>query len=78
MLFGDGSTAAMAAAEAAKSAVRSTANFNWTFIAILAVVIVGIWIPQWKKKNYNGMAAALALYGVHWLYERGAAAGGQK
>ena len=37
--------------------------------ALLAVVIVGIWIPQWKKKNYNGMAAALALYGVHWLYE---------
>ena len=51
MLFGDGSAAAMAAAEAAKSAVRSTANFNWTIIAILAVVIVGIWIPQWKKKN---------------------------
>ena len=69
MLFGDGSAAAMAAADAAKNAVRSTANFNWTFIALLAVVIVGIWIPQWKKKNYNGMAAALALYGVHWLYE---------
>ena len=69
MLFGDGSAAAMAAADAAKQAVRSTANFNWTFIALLAVVIVGIWIPQWKKKNYNGMAAALALYGVHWLYE---------
>ena len=69
MLFGDGSAAAMAAAEAAKNAVRSTANFNWTFIALLAVVIVGIWIPQWKKKNYNGMAAARALYGVHWIYE---------
>ena len=49
--------------------VRSTDNFNWTFITLLALVIVGIWIPQWKKKNYNGMAAALALYGVHWLYE---------
>ena len=69
MLFGDGSALAKAAAEAAKAAVRSTDNFNWTFIALLAVVIVGIWIPQWKKKNYNGMAAALALYGVHWLYE---------
>ena len=69
MLFGDGSSAAMAAAEAAKAAVRSTANFNWTFIALLAVIIVGIWIPQWKKKNYDGMAAALALYGVHWIYE---------
>ena len=49
--------------------MRTTDNFNWTFIALLAVVIVGIRIPQWKKKNYNGMAAALALYGVHWLYE---------
>ena len=53
MLFGDGSALAKAAAEAAKAAVRSTDNFNWTFIALLAVVIVGIWIPQWKKKNYN-------------------------
>ncbi len=69
MLFGDGSEAAKAAAELAKAAVRTTDNFNWTFIALLAVVIVGIWIPQYKKKNYNGMFAALALYGVHWLYE---------
>ena len=69
MLFGDHSAEAIAAAEAAKNAVRSTANFNWTFIALLALVIVGVWIPQWKKKNYNAMAAAAALYGVHWLYE---------
>lgn len=69
MLFGDGSAAAMAAAEAAKAAVRSTANFDWTFIAILALVVVGVWIPQWKAKHYNAMAAALALYGVHWFYE---------
>lgn len=71
MLFGDGSEAAKAAAELAKASVRSTDNFNWTFITLLALVIVGVWIPQWKKKNYNGMAAALALYGVHWLYEIG-------
>ncbi len=69
MLFGDGSSAAMAAAEAEKAAVRTTDNFNWTFITLLALVIVGIWIPQCKKKNYDGMAAALALYGVHWIYE---------
>ncbi|MBR3551796.1 MAG: hypothetical protein IKN72_00220 [Clostridia bacterium] len=69
MLFGPNTDAARAAADLAKDAVRSTANFNWTFIALLAVVIVGIWIPQWKKRNYNGIAAALALYGVHWLYE---------
>ncbi len=69
MFFGDGSAAAMAAAEAAKAAVRTTDNFNWTFITLLALVIVGVWIPQWKKKNYDGIAAALALYGVHWFYE---------
>lgn len=69
MLFGDGSSAAMAAAEAAAQAVRSTDNFNWTFITLLALVVCGVYIPQIKKKNYNGIAAALALYGVHWLYE---------
>ena len=69
MLFGDGSLAAMAAADAAKAAVRSVANFDWTFIALLALVVVGVYIPQIKRKNWNGIAAALALYGVHWLYE---------
>lgn len=69
MLFGDGSSAAMAAAEAAAAAVRSTDNFNWTFITLLALVVCGVYIPQIKKKNYNGIAAALALYGVHWFYE---------
>ncbi len=69
MLFGDGSSAAMAAADAAAQAVRSTGNFNWTFITLLALVVCGVYIPQIKKKNYNGVAAALALYGVHWLYE---------
>lgn len=69
MLWGDGSAAAKAAAEAAKAAVRSTSNFNWTFIAILALVVCGVYVPQIKKKNYNGVFAALALYGVHWFYE---------
>ena len=69
MLFGDGSSAAMAAADAAAQAVRSTDKFNWTFITLLALVVCGVYIPQIKKKNYNGIAAALALYGVHWFYE---------
>lgn len=69
MLFGDGSALAKAAADAAALAVRSTDNFNWTFITLLALVICGVYIPQFKKKNYNGIAAALALYGVHWFYE---------
>lgn len=69
MLFGDNSDAARAAVEAAKEAVRSTQNFDWTFIALLALVVCGVYVPQIKKKNWNGIAAALALYGVHWLYE---------
>ena len=69
MLFGDGSAAAMAAADAAKAAVRSVENFDWTFIALLALVVNGVYLVQIQKKNWNGIAAALALYGVHWLYE---------
>ena len=38
MLWGDGSSAAEAAAEAAQAAVRSTANF---FIALLVLVVCG-------------------------------------
>ena len=61
MLWGDGSSAAKAAAEAAQAAVRSTANFNWTFIALLAFLVCGVYVPDIKKKNRNGIAAALAL-----------------
>ena len=49
-------------------AVRSTENFNWTFIFILAVVFYVYW-SEIHKKNYEAIFAGLALYGVHWLYE---------
>ena len=48
--------------------VRSTDNFNWTFIFILAVVFYVYW-SEIHKKNYQAVFAGLALYGVHWLYE---------
>ena len=48
--------------------VRSTANFNWTFIFILAVVFYVYW-SEIHKKHYEVVYAGLALYGVHWLYE---------
>ena len=48
--------------------VRDTANFNWTFIFILAVVFYVYW-SEIHKKNYEAVFAGLALYGVHWLYE---------
>lgn len=68
MLFG--SYANAEAAKAAEAAVRSPANFNWTTIFLLAVVVV-IYLNEWKQKNYKGIAAALALYSVHWMYEIG-------
>ena len=48
--------------------VRSTENFNWTFIFILAVVFYVYW-SEIQKKNYHFIVAGLSLYGVHWLYE---------
>ncbi|MBR2702070.1 MAG: hypothetical protein IKE77_08305 [Erysipelotrichaceae bacterium] len=48
--------------------VRSTENFNWTFIFILAVVFYVYW-TEVKNKNFKAIVAGFALYGVHWLYE---------
>ena len=64
--WGDGSSEAMAAVDAI--IVRSTGNFNWTFIFILSVVFYIYW-TEIKNKNYQTLQAGLALYGVHWLYE---------
>lgn len=64
--FGDNSDAAKDAVN--NIAVRSTENFNWTFIFILAVVFYVYW-TEIKNKNWQAVQAGLALYGVHWLYE---------
>jgi len=64
--WGDGSQEAMDLVKAI--VVRSTENFNWTFIFILAVVFYVYW-SEIHKKNYDAVCAGLALYGVHWLYE---------
>lgn len=66
MLFGNASFAG--AAEAAMAAVRDPANFNWTTIAFLAVVVM-LYIGEIEKKNYKVIMASLALYSVHWFYE---------
>lgn len=66
MLFGDDGLKQLA--DLAKEAVRSTANFNWTFIAILAFVVM-VYVDEIHKKNYKAIAAAVMLYSVHWLYE---------
>ena len=64
--WGDGSQEAMDLVKAIR--VRSTENFNWTFIFILAVVFYVYW-TEIHKKNYDVIYAGAALYGVHWLYE---------
>ena len=64
--WGDGSEEAMQRVR--DIIVRSTNNFNWTFIFILAVVFYVYW-SEIHKKNWDVVVAGLALYGVHWLYE---------
>ena len=64
--WGDGSQESMDLVNAIR--VRSTENFNWTFIFILSVVFYVYW-TEIQKKNTETVCAGLALYGVHWLYE---------
>ena len=68
VFWGDGSEEAKSLVESV--IVRSTENFNWTFIFILSVVFYIYW-SEIQKKNYKFIVAALSLYGVHWLYEIG-------
>ena len=55
-------------ADQALKAVRSTNNFNWTFITLLAFVVY-VYASEFQRKNFRGIAAGLALYMVHWFYE---------
>ena len=66
--WGDGSQTAKDLVGAIQ--VRSTDNFNWTFIFILAVVFYVYW-TEVRNGNRNAIVAGFSLYGVHWLYEIG-------
>ena len=66
IFWGDGSQQSMDLVDGIT--VRSTENFNWTFIFILAVVFYVYW-SEIHKKEFKVIFAGLALYGVHWLYE---------
>ena len=68
VFWGDGSKDAMDLVDAIR--VRSTENFNWTFIFILSVVFYVYWTEA-KNKDYKAIVAGFSLYGVHWLYEIG-------
>ena len=60
VFWGDGSQEAMDLVKAIR--VRSTENFNWTFIFILAVVFYVYW-TEIHKKQTEVVCAGLALYG---------------
>jgi hypothetical protein len=42
--------------------------FQWYVITFLALVVY-IYTNEISKKNWKGVAAGLALYGVHWFFE---------
>ncbi len=48
--------------------VRDPSYFNWTFIALLALVFYVYW-TEIERKNYKAVIAGAALYAVHWFYE---------
>jgi hypothetical protein len=54
--------------EMALSILRKGDNFQWYVITLLAAVVY-IYFNEISKKNWKGIAAGLALYSVHWLYE---------
>ena len=62
VFWGNGSQEAMDLVNGIR--VRSTENFNWTFIFILAVVFYVYW-TEFNRKNYDAIYAGFALYGVH-------------
>ena len=52
----------------ALSILRSGDPFQWYVITLLAIVAY-IYFSEIKNKNWNGIAAGLSLYMVHWLAE---------
>lgn len=48
--------------------LRDGSNFQWYILPILALVLY-VYFNEISKKNWKGVAAGLALYMVHWLYE---------
>lgn len=48
--------------------LRNTGTFQWYFIPLLAFVAY-IYFTEIHNKNWNGIAAGLSLYMVHWFYE---------
>jgi len=69
MLWGPNTDAARAVVDEALTHVRDTQHFDWTFIALLALVVIGVYVPRIREKKWDAIGAALGLYGIHWLCE---------
>ena len=48
--------------------LRQAGPFQWATITLLALVAY-VYTNEYSKKNWKGIAAGLALYMTHWLYE---------
>lgn len=56
------------ATQQALDLLRSGEPFQWYVITLLALVLY-VYANEVSKKSWKGIAAGLALYGVHWFYE---------
>ncbi|MBN2224878.1 MAG: hypothetical protein JW765_09415 [Deltaproteobacteria bacterium] len=56
------------ATETALGLLRSGDPFQWYVITLLALVVY-VYFREIKNKNFNGIAAGLSLYMVHWFAE---------
>lgn len=56
------------ATQDALSILRSGQIFQWYVIAFLALVVY-VYANEYSKKNWNGIAAGLSLYMIHWFIE---------
>ena len=56
------------ATQQALDLLRSGEPFQWYVITLLALVIY-VYANEASKKHWKGIAAGLALYGVHWFFE---------
>ncbi len=48
--------------------LRTGDNFQWYVITLVALVVY-VYANEISKRNWNGIAAGLGLYVVHWFFE---------
>ncbi|MBR5926430.1 MAG: hypothetical protein IKZ78_03630, partial [Firmicutes bacterium] len=65
MLWGPNTAEARAIVDEALLHVRDGSHFDWTFIAILALVFIGVYVPHIKDKIWVAIGSALGLNGIH-------------